>query len=246
MPTPETFAVSDKGLVRQENEDSFLLYIPEEKAVLEKKGLLAVVADGVGGGPEGKRASNLAVEVIRQSYYSDPTYDNEGCLAMAFHNANEDIFDVSRSSVELQGMATTCTAFIYRGNKGCICHVGDSRAYLLRDKTLQQLTKDHSLVNEMIQEGIITPEEGLHHPQRNVILKVLGSSARIEPDLFCFGVEHGDVFLLSSDGLHGYASSREIADILSKHEVEQAGPRLIRLALEKGGQDNVTVVILRF
>jgi serine/threonine protein phosphatase PrpC len=246
MANPKTFAGSARGLIRPENEDSFLLHVPDDKSVVRRKGILAAVADGVGGGPAGKQASSLAVITVKESYYGDPTHDSARCLAMAFHEANHNIVEESSRSVGVQGMSTTCTAVVCKGNKGYVCHAGDSRAYFLRDKVLHQLTRDHSLVNEMIREGIITPDEALHHPQRNVILKALGSSPRVEPDLCSFDIEHGDTVLLSSDGLHGYVSDREISAILSEYSAEKAGPKLIELSLEKGGHDNVTVIILRF
>jgi PPM family protein phosphatase len=246
MVIPKTFVGSDRGIIRSENEDSYLLYIPGEKTVLDQKGLLAVVADGVGGGPAGKRASALAIDAVKCSYYGNAASDNAACLAMSFQGANTKIIEESQISTLLYGMATTCVAFVCRKDKAHVCNIGDSRAYLLRDSVLQQLTRDHSLVNEMIREGTITPEEGFRHPQRNVILEALGFSKKVRPDLITFEVRKGDTILLSSDGLHGYSSDWEICSILSSCTVEEAGPRLIEFALNKGGQDNVTVVLLGF
>jgi protein phosphatase len=142
-------------------------------------------------------------------------------------------------------MGTTCTAFVIGDGEGYLSHAGDSRVYLLRNRELLQLSEDHTLVNELINEGIISREEGRKHPHRNIITKALGTSSTIEPDASFIELESEDTLLLCSDGLYGCASDDEISSVLSGQPVEEAGRGLIELALKRGGSDNITVVILR-
>ena len=245
MSRIKAYQGSERGLVRNENEDSLLLHIPEDPWALKGKGILAAVADGVGGGPAGKYASSLAVDVVREAYYNLTFLSPEEGLSRSFQFANQTIRNESSNTREYSGMSTTCTAFVCIGHKGFFCHIGDCRAYLFRDRVLHQLTKDHSLVNELIEGGIISQEEGRFHPQRNIILKVLGSSGDISPDIGTIELVNSDTILLCSDGLHGYASDEEIASVLGEFSVDEAGKGLIELSLSKGGYDNVSVIIIR-
>jgi serine/threonine protein phosphatase PrpC len=244
MKPIRSFTGSDKGLVRRENEDSYLLYIPDDEDLFERKGILAIVADGVGGGPAGKRASSMAVELIRDFYYQHPEEDKLEALQESLEAANLHIYQEAMKDPLLRGMATTCTAFVVYKTEGFLCHAGDSRAYLLSNRELRLISEDHTLVRELVAEGIITPEEGRTHPQRNIILKALGSSSHLAPDASCVDLQEGDTLLLCSDGLHGYLSDEEISSILTEITAEDAGRKLIQLALDRGGADNVTVVIL--
>jgi serine/threonine protein phosphatase PrpC len=244
IPGP-SFAASDKGLVRNENEDSYIICVPDNEEILQRKGILAVVADGVGGGPAGKRASSMAVELVRDSYYRDSGKDNLSALRESLQIANIEIYKAAQRDPVLQGMGTTCTAFVIGDGKGYLSHAGDSRAYLLRNGELLQLSEDHTLVNELINEGIISREEGRKHPHRNIIMKALGTTGTIEPDTKSVELGKEDTLFLCSDGLYGCASDDEISSVLSGQTVEEAGRRLIELALTRGGSDNITVVILR-
>jgi protein phosphatase len=241
----KTYLGSERGMVRNENEDSLILHIPEDPAALKAKGILAAVADGVGGGPAGKYASSLAVDVVREAYYNLRFLSPEKGISRSFQFANQTIRKEASTTREYFGMSTTCTAFVCIGHKGFYCHIGDCRAYLFRDGVLHQLTRDHSLVNELIEGGIISQEEGRFHPQRNIILKVLGSSGDISPDIGTIELVKNDTILLCSDGLHGYSSDEEISSILEESPVEKAGKGLIDLSLSKGGYDNVSVIIIR-
>lgn len=238
------FTGSDRGLVRRENEDSFLLHIPDDEELLAKKGVLAIVADGVGGGPAGKLASSTAVKLIRDSYYAHAKESNLEALQESFEAANFHIYQKAMKDPLLSGMATTCTAFIVCITEGFLCHAGDSRAYLLRGRQLRLLSEDHTLVNALLAEGVITHEEARVHPKRNIILKALGSISHLNPFTRFIDLQEGDRLLLCSDGLHGYISDEEISGILDRDSVEKAGRKLIELALDRGGADNVTVVIL--
>ena len=245
MTAVRTFAESNIGLVRKENEDSFLLHIPEDEDTLLRKGILAVVADGVGGGPAGKKASSMAVEIIDNIYFNSGNDNNLRALSESVQAANLGIYNASRLEPILRGMATTCTAAALVNGEAIICHVGDSRIYVLHGREFNQISEDHTLVNELVNEGIISRGEARTHPQRNIILKSLGSTPSVEPDSHRVKLEIEDILLLCSDGLHGYASDDEISSILLSCPVEEAGRRLIKLVLEKGAPDNVTVLILQ-
>jgi protein phosphatase len=241
----ESFANTDTGLVRSANEDSFLLVIPQEQKLLEEKGILAIVADGVGGNIGGKTASSTAVSVMRERYYASEQIDPLFALKESMVAANREIFTKGSQDSLCHGMATTCTAFILLVNEGFISHAGDSRAYLLRDGLLQQLTEDHTLVNKLLAEGLITVEAAANHPQKNIIVRALGSTREIVPDTFHLILEDNDIILLCSDGLHGLVSDDDIKDRLSRLSLQEAGQSLIGLAKENGGTDNITVIILR-
>ena len=244
MSTVRSFAASDRGLVRSENEDSYVLHIPDDAGILQRKGILAVVADGVGGGPAGKLASSMAVEIVKDLYYRLTGEDNSASLRESLQIANTEIYKAAQQNLRLREMATTCTAFVLRNGEGFMCHAGDSRAYLFRKKVLIQISEDHTLVNQLVKEGIISPEEGRKHPQRNIILRALGTARHVEPDLRRVDVEENDTLLLCSDGLHGYVSDEEISSLLLTNPVEEAGRKLIGLSLAKGGPDNITVLLL--
>ncbi|MEA5114183.1 MAG: Stp1/IreP family PP2C-type Ser/Thr phosphatase [Geobacteraceae bacterium] len=241
----DSFAETDTGLVRQENEDSLLLHVSSEKEQLEQKGALAIVADGVGGGNSGKIASSLAVTEIRERYYAFPAGQPLIALKQSMMAANHEILARSRQDPSLEGMATTCTVFLMIGNDGFVCHAGDSRAYLLRDGNLRQLTEDHTLVNKLLQDGLLTFDAAKSHPQRNIIVKALGSDEEFEPETLQLELEGNDTVLLCSDGLHGLIPDGTIASTLGSLPLQQAGKTLITLAKQAGGTDNITVILLR-
>jgi PPM family protein phosphatase len=240
-----SYAGSDIGHVRAENEDSYLLHIPDDTNTLQKKGILAIVADGVGGGPDGKLASSMAVDIICSQYYSSDNEDHAAALLTAMRQANDEIYRTARKNITYDGMATTCTAFVLLDGKGYLCHAGDSRAYLLHSGAFRRISKDHTLVEEMVDDEIISLEEAAVHPHRNIILKALGSRPEIDPDLAVVRITKGDTVLLCSDGLYGCVSDPEMSSELRDHQVEIAGKRLLDLALERGGKDNITLVILK-
>jgi PPM family protein phosphatase len=239
-----SFTGTDIGYVRTENEDSFLLRIPDDADTFQKKGVLAIVADGVGGGPDGKLASSMAVDIICSQYYSSENEDQATALLSAMRQANSEIY-LAANNRSYDGMATTCTAFALLDGKGYLCHAGDSRAYLLHSGDFRRISKDHTLVEEMVDDEIISMEEAAVHPQRNIILKALGSRPDIDPDLAVVRITKTDTILLCSDGLYGSVSDTEMSSKLIDNHVETAGKKLIDLALERGGTDNITVVILK-
>jgi protein phosphatase len=227
------YAGTDTGRQRRANEDSLLARSP-----------LFVVADGMGGAQAGEVASRIAVDYFREGLEDDAT--PESALATIAVAANSRIHELSHSSAEHAGMGTTLTAVYVGDQEVAIAHVGDSRAYCLRDGELLRLTDDHSLVDELMRQGRLTPEEAVEHPQRSVITRALGPEGTVEVDTRSFRARSGDVYLLCSDGLTTMLSEEEIADVLRAHpRLRDAGEALIAAANEAGGRDNITVVLLR-
>jgi PPM family protein phosphatase len=229
----EQYVGTDTGLQRRANEDSLLARSP-----------LFVVADGMGGAQAGEVASRLAVESFRHGLHD--TTDAEGSLAAYARAANVSIHERSQVSAEHAGMGTTLTAVYVGAEEVAIAHVGDSRAYCLRDGELLRLTDDHSLVDELIRQGKLTPEEAIEHPQRSVITRALGPEPEVEIDTRSYRARDGDVYLLCSDGLTTMVSDALLAEILLAHpRLRDAGEMLIKAANEAGGRDNITVVLVR-
>jgi protein phosphatase len=227
----EHWCGTDTGLQRRANEDSLLVRSP-----------LFVVADGMGGAQAGEVASSVAVEMFRDGL--DDGSNPESSLVTQVEQANSRINELSRTNVEHAGMGTTITA-VYVGEQDVsIAHVGDSRAYCLRDGELLRLTDDHSLVDELIRRGKLTPEEAEEHPQRSVITRALGPEATVEVDVRSFRGRAGDVYLLCSDGLTTMLGEIELLDVLVSHErLRDGGEALIAAANAAGGKDNITVVL---
>jgi len=255
----EVSSQTDIGCVRQNNEDSFGYWEPEDDQQFLRKGRLAVVADGMGGYEGGQEASRLAVETLVGVYRDFGGNDPQAALIEALQTAHHQIREYSFAHPELRGMGTTCTAAaIVRvadaGSDGAAnhdalyyVHVGDSRLYLIRDGQITKVTRDHSYVGRLVEAGMISPEEAEHHPQRNILTAALGTN----PDLVMDAPERPeplrpeDVLLICSDGLWGQVSDAEILDAVEHKSAEQAGRELIQLARERGGPDNITVEILR-
>jgi serine/threonine protein phosphatase PrpC len=237
---------TDRGRVRPNNEDSYGSFEPDDPQMQEKKGSLYIVADGMGGHKGGEVASRLAVESIHSRYSHAGTGDPAASLVDAFQEANQLIFQKSQSDESLTGMGTTCTAMVIRAEFAYFAHVGDSRAYLLRQGRLKQITQDHSLIGEMLRSGLISREDARTHPQRNVITKSLGAQPTVQVDTPSspFAFEEGDVFLLCSDGLTTLVTNEEIAEALRAQTSAEACNQLIDLANRRGGTDNVTVQVI--
>jgi len=240
----EAAVLSDVGCHRESNEDRAEVVLPSESRRL---GVLAVVADGMGGHAAGEVASGLAVEVIRHAY-QQCTGDPARCLSEAMQQANRAIFDTARRDERLGGMGTTCTAVVVEDGEAHLAHVGDSRLYLIRGNGIYRMTEDHSAVMELVRRGLLTAEEARHHADKNVILRALGThaSVRIATWEQPMPVRSGDTLLLSSDGLHDLVEDGEIGEIVRSGSPDEACRRLVALARERGGPDNITVVMLRF
>jgi len=229
----EQYAATDTGRQRRANEDALLARSP-----------LFVVADGMGGAQAGEVASQIAVDHFRRGL--EQTADPELALAELARAANARIYERSHTRSEHAGMGTTLTAIYVGEQEVSVAHVGDSRAYLLRGGKLARLTEDHSLVDELMRQGRLTPEEAVEHPQRSVITRALGPEGSVEVDTRTFPARDGDVYLVCSDGLTTMVSEKDLAATLSAHpRLREAGDALIAAANDAGGRDNITVVLLR-
>jgi PPM family protein phosphatase len=241
-----TGLITDCGRVRKVNEDCCRVIQPSDPEVLDGKGILIVVADGMGGCRAGEVASRIAVETIARVYYTSDR-NPQMALAAAFHEANSEIYQFSRIRSELAGMGTTCTALAIQGRVAHSAHVGDSRLYLVRSSSIYQMTEDHSIVKELIKCGALTPDAARHHIDRNVILRALGSRANIEVATWDqpLPVRAGDWFVLCSDGLHDTVTDEEIRLATESGETTAACESLVATALGRGGHDNITVAMAR-
>jgi serine/threonine protein phosphatase PrpC len=243
----EVATLTDPGRVRPNNEDSFGHFEPSDQAELEKMGWLFVVADGMGGHRGGEIASNLAVRTIQSTYYADEGLSRSAALRVAVEEANRLILDEALADPSLAGMGTTCTAMAVHDGFAYFIHVGDSRAYVQRDGELVQLTQDHSLVGEMVRSGILSDEDARRHPKRNVITRSLGVQAALIADtpFTPFKLEWNDTFILCSDGLTSMVDDTQIAEVLRQNDPAAAVEKLVALANQHGGKDNVTAVVVK-
>jgi len=231
---------TDVGRKRTHNEDYFGFF---ERAPGE---ILAIVADGMGGHASGEVASRMGVEMIHEIYSKERA--DKGvleALRSAFQITNFTILQKSLEQESMNGMGTTATALVLKNDQAFIGHMGDSRAYLFRNSTVSLLTKDHSLVERMVDQGLLSREEAYSHPQKNVIYKTLGVNMDAGLDLLGpIPVTIGDIFLLCSDGLTNHVTDEEMLNIVSKDPPQRACENLVLLANQRGGQDNITVQIL--
>jgi PPM family protein phosphatase len=231
----DSFAKTDTGRQRRSNEDR----------VFEQSPLFAV-ADGMGGARAGEVASKIVVDTFGESQGLPGSGSVEERLATVVREANARIHELAQADADRAGMGTTVTAAYVGDDAVSIAHVGDSRAYRWRDGKLERLTTDHSLVEELKRRGRITEEEAEEHPQKSVITRALGPEAAVEVDTLTYPARPGDVFLLCSDGLTGMVPEDRIAEILAEApDLGEAGQTLIREANERGGRDNITVVLFR-
>jgi PPM family protein phosphatase len=229
----EHWSGTDTGLQRRANEDSLLVRSP-----------LFVVADGMGGAQAGEVASRVAVDTFNGGLTDNS--DPEGSLAAQVTQANARINELSHQRPEHAGMGTTITALYVGEQQVSVAHVGDSRAYCLREGELLRLTDDHSLVDELIRQGRLTPEEAEEHPQRSVITRALGPESTVEVDVRSIRGRPGDVYLLCSDGLTTMTGEDVLLEVLTTHpRLRDAGEALISAANAAGGKDNITVVLAR-
>ena len=228
-------ARTDVGKTRDHNEDTFGI---GEGEPAEQMGELLVVCDGMGGHAAGEVASKIAVDTILAVYYGDPSADRPQALEEAFEQANAQIFARGQGS-----MGTTGVAALLHHDALHIANVGDSRAYLVRDGEIRQLSRDHSFVGDQVAAGLITPDQARLSPHRNVITRALGYQPEVSVDLFRLPLQIGDAIVLSSDGMHGLVLDEEILQLVTTLPPEQAVQQLIDLANSRGGTDNITVAI---
>lgn len=237
--------MTDKGKVRQHNEDSGAI-------IRNKSGQrLAIVADGMGGHRAGDVASSLTVEKLTELWTmveEIKTADEaENWLESNILEVNQYVFDYASTHPECEGMGTTIIGVISTENFSTIAHVGDSRCYLYNEDGFKQITEDHSLVNELVRMGQISKEDAEHHPRKNVVLRALGTDAQLNIDVMTIMFEEGDIIFICSDGLSNKVTDQQIKEILEKEiTLEKKASTLIETANINGGEDNITVVILEY
>jgi len=238
-------ALTDVGEIRKINEDSIVFVQPHNKSVLSEKGCLAIVCDGMGGHKSGEVASQIAVDKVSKYYYSSKT-DIKESIKEAIIQAHKDIRKIALRNSKHSNMGTTCTAAIIRDQSIYIGHAGDSRAYLINENKIKQLTKDHTYVQHLYDKGLISEEEMLRHPDRNIVTMVLGTQSEFKPEVhsyenvFC----NDETLMICSDGLYEYIKDNEIKNILTKNEIATAAEMLVDTAKKRGGHDNISVIIV--
>ncbi len=237
---------TDPGLVRGHNEDFVVVYEPETADDRQRHGSVYIVADGVGGADAGEVASQYASERTLHHYLAAADEPNWGArLIEAMQAANTDLRRLAADRDDSRRMATTMVAAVVLDGRAYIGNVGDSRAYLRHDGALAQVTRDQSLVARLVEEGALTAEEATRYPYKNVILYSLGSEKRPPIDLYEVVLADGDLLLLCSDGLIRHVEDAEIADLVGREIPQAAAEQLVNLARERGGEDNITVAVVR-
>jgi len=228
----KVFQATHVGKVRRNNEDSLIVIEPET----------FVVADGMGGEAAGEVASKMLVDTVKNFLAKTPAPWNEKTLKQAILLANDLILNAARRNENYRGMGTTATILYLDGDHAYFAHVGDSRLYRLRRNVFEQLTKDHSYVETLVRRGEITQEEARVHPMKNVLTQAVGAVADLRVDTENFSVEYGDVFLLCTDGLTNMVDDETITQILQTSE--SPADALITAALDNGGKDNISVIVV--
>jgi serine/threonine protein phosphatase PrpC len=234
-------ARTDVGMIRTGNEDNFVVDANGDRGVF-------MVADGMGGHAAGEVASEMAVQIVLNELKEVKGIGGTATKALgnALRSANRKIHDRTIMEVDKQGMGTTASVLMLADSRYLIGQVGDSRIYLLRDGNLQQVTKDHSYVQEQVDLGNLTPEQARYHPYSNVITRCVGASPDVDPDLYAGEARIGDVFLVASDGLTGMVDDRRLAQLLmSRAEPERKVQSLIAEANGRGGLDNITAIVVQ-
>ncbi len=240
----KAYAKSDVGRVREINEDSF--YISDSLDEVQ----IYMLADGMGGYKGGEIASKLAIQSAKnyiENNFKLIEKDKDSIIQLvgsSVEYANMIVYEKSKENKELEGMGTTLDICLIYNNRVFIGHVGDSRVYRIRKEFMRKLTQDHSYVQKLVKDGTITKEEAVHHPQKNMLMKALGCNAFVEPDVMVKGFLKDDILIMNSDGLTNLVSQNDMFREVKK-DIEQAPKELVKLANEKGGYDNITVIVIK-
>jgi PPM family protein phosphatase len=239
---------TDIGRMRTSNEDNLTAYVPEDSFALQARGALFVVSDGLGGHSHGEVASELAVQKVKQYYYQDLQNDIPTALQEAIKQANAAIYEANEAESTPGAndlvIGATCVAAVLHDQTLYAANVGDSRVYVLHEGDLRQVTRDHSLVAQLVEQGKITPAEARTHEKRNQIYRVLGLP-EVEIDIFTEPVQEGDTLILCTDGLSGVIEDEDLRTIVEHYNPEESVQHLIARANEAGGPDNVTAIVVR-
>jgi PPM family protein phosphatase len=246
-PGVDVAGLSDIGCKRENNEDCFAYWEPEDDITFQRLGRLAIVADGMGGAEGGQFASRISVESARDVYSTVGDEDPQERLLIAFREANQQVQQEARQKPALHGMGTTLTACAIVANQLYYAHIGDSRAFLIRGGDARQLTRDHSLVARLVESCAIRPEDAENHPQKHVLTAAVGIGEDLQPDFpnEPITLQSGDAVMICTDGLWGQMSPAEIAEIVSTKDATDACQALVQLARKRGGPDNITLQVLR-
>ncbi|RYG22039.1 Stp1/IreP family PP2C-type Ser/Thr phosphatase [bacterium] len=245
IPRATVAAKTDLGRVRENNEDKFEFYVPEDPRTLASKGSVYLVCDGMGGHAAGQIASELASKTFIDVYINHPGESPVTAMTTAVVAANRWVWENAKNNPQRKGMGTTLSVLILRQDEAFTVQVGDSRVYRLRDGVLEQLTGDHTWTDEAIRAGMITHEEARNHQYKHVITRAVGTEAQVVPDVVRHELQAGDLFLLCSDGLLNHVEDDAIAEVLKGFSPPDACWRLIGQALQGGGSDNTTVMVVR-
>lgn len=235
---------TDMGRVRENNEDKFEYFVPDTDQELAAKGMVFVVCDGMGGHEAGQIASELATKTFID-VYRHHSADTEGALKGAVAAANRFVHDVGRTVPSRKGMGATLSALVLLQDKAYVAQVGDSRVYRVKGGELQQVTVDHTWVEETVRAGVMSREDAERSPYRHMITRAIGPEAEVPPDIFEMSLGAGDVFMLCSDGVTNHVSDEEIHRLLGEWGPSEAAWRLVGAALVGGGSDNATVIVVR-
>ena len=240
MVTMNVWGITHRGVVREENQDAFAA------EVLSDREILAVVCDGMGGARAGKVASSMAVDCFLEVFHQHREEAAVPLLRMAAAQANEVVYHRSVRDPECYGMGTTMVAVLLQEDQAVFLNEGDSRAYLISQDSVVRITRDHSLVEDMVQRGDLTPDQARSHPQKNLITRALGVESALRADLFERTVQENDYLLLCSDGLSNTVTDQELKDeILHGGPEDDCCQRLLNIAIGRGAPDNVTAVLIR-
>lgn len=242
--TVKATIVSDLGNIRTNNEDVGLFFRIADERISSQKGLLLIVADGMGGHNAGEVASRMAADIISHEYFKQ--HDSvEKSLLRSFEKANKNIFETAAANSSCKGMGTTCTVLVINDDSVYYGHVGDSRAYLIRNNSIVKITQDHTHVNDLVKSGEITAEEADSHPQRNILTNALGTKPVVKVDTGkCeFQFQENDRLLLCSDGLYDYLKDEELLEMQKGQTLSEAANKMIVETKKRGAHDNITIVL---
>ncbi|WP_407268007.1 Stp1/IreP family PP2C-type Ser/Thr phosphatase [Radiobacillus sp. PE A8.2] len=240
-----TYFMTDTGQVRSHNEDAGGVFINAHKQVL------VVIADGMGGHKAGDVASKMAITSLSEKWQKSEELllpeDTEVWLKDSISEINQNLFNYAQEHEDCMGMGTTIVAAICTSEYITIAHIGDSRCYLQNNQGFQQITEDHSLVNELVRSGQISKDDAEHHPRKNVLLKALGTEQHVEADVRSIGWEKDDLLLLCSDGLSNKINDEELSEkVKSPSNLEDVANQFISLANERGGEDNISIALVHY
>ena len=236
---------TDVGRVRTENQDHFCVYQPEDDATARRKGAFVVVADGMGGHTGGTVASHTAIDAIYESFTRSEADSMRELVEGAILSGNDAVRTKAQSNPQIKDMGTTCVCMQVRGENVLVAHLGDSRCYMFRGDAAEIVTRDHTYLNELVDIGLLTAEQAEGHPDKNIITRCVGMSASLDIEFNHRKAVAGDIFAMCSDGLSNFVTTEEIQEEVFKSSAEDACTHLIELANSRGGDDNITVAVVK-